>query len=490
MRIHCIVLSAGLTLLCSLFQPSHGQSNQAQETYRLTVEASQLIRDGRQSEAQAKLSEVLKLNPNSWDATYYMGFSYEQIGDLQKALIWYQKAEPLDQNRHEAVLGVARIYYKLKDYKNAIPIMERLSEKHPATEKTYAGYLALARSYAETGKIKEFCDTVDKAFAVKSNDPNGWRFAGQEMDYLKHYKEAVKYYKEYLKRFPNQPDAPQISKRLEIVNYEGKQDEELKEVQEGFSLDGDHEDLRTFILFVDPNRANVSDKAVAQLLLGLSEIPRHYRNQLESAGYKVVVAPSVLDVLPQLAGQTPRGYAQGSTWHNSNGTFDRDTRQIVIAEKYNAVDRGGQLTEGPLDETVQHEFGHAMDFHLGVCKLGRTQQNPYPEISHSPWFTEAYNYDSQNVPFQLRSKLAYYLQPGDGGKEELFAQMFPLFFGHEPSPGSALESFKQAFPTVLARMADARKFDPDYERFKSFYDSKLKDNTLAPNERVQQLLSQ
>lgn len=490
MRIDCILITASLALLCSFLLPASAQSSQAQEAYKLTVKASQLIRSGQQAEAQAKLKEVLKLNPNSWDATYYMGFSYEQMGRLQDALTWYQKAEPMDQNRHEAVLGVARVYYKQKDYKNAIPIMEQIAAKHPATEKTYAGYLALARSYAETGRIKDFCDTVDKAFAVKSNDPNGWRFAGQEMDYLKHYNEAVKYYKEYLKRFPNQPDAQQITKRLQIVSYEGKQDEELKEVEEGFTLDGDHDDLRSFVMFVGPKISNVSDKAVAQLMFGLSEIPRHYRSQLEAAGYKVVVAPSVLDVLPQLAGQTPRGYLQGSTWHNSNGTFDRDSRRIVIAEKYNAIDRGGQLTEGPLDETVQHEFGHAMDFHLGVCKLGRTQQNPYPEISHSPWFTEAYNYDSQNVPPQLRTKLAYYLQPGDGGKEELFAQMFPLFFGHEPSPGSALESFKQAFPTVLARMADARKFDPDYEQYRSFYDAKLKDNTLTPNERVQQLLSQ
>lgn len=163
--------------------------------------------------------------------------------------------------------------FEQKDYKDALPLMEKLASMHPATESTYAGYLSLARCYAETGKIKEFCQTVDKAFAVKSNDPAGWRFAGQEMDYLGHYDEAVKYYREYLKRFPGQSDSQQISKRLDIVSFKGQQAQQLKEVEEGFTLDSDTDDLREFVVYLDPAHSNVSDTAIAQLMLGLISSP-------------------------------------------------------------------------------------------------------------------------------------------------------------------------------------------------------------------------
>src|SRR5262249_24887980 len=106
------------------------------------------------------------------------------------------------------------------------------------------------------------------------------------------------------------------------------------------------------------------------LLLGLSEIPHTYRNRLEVNNYKVVLAPTVLDAMPELAGQRPRGFADGASWHNTNGTFDRRTGRIIIGEKYNATNQGGKMVSGPLDATVLHEFGHAYDFYLGVRRFG------------------------------------------------------------------------------------------------------------------------
>jgi len=470
--------------------PSCAETGLNETAYRLTVDGSNLIREGKPSQALVKLMEAQALKPDSWDAAYDIAYAYEQLGKTSEALEWYRKADKADPSRYQGLLGVARVYYTQKDYKDALPIMEQFAAQHPATDKTYAGYLALARCYAETGKVKEFCDTVDKAFSVQSNDPAGWRFAGQEMDYLGHYEEAMKYYKEYLKRFPDQPDFAQISERLNIVSFQKQQAKKLKEAKDCFNLDADTEDLREFVVRLAPSGRRVSNTSFAQLMLGLSEIPRSYRHQLEINNYKVVVAPTVIDAMPELAGQRPRGFFDGASWHNTNGTFDYRTGRIIIGEKYAAADQGGKIVDGPLDETIQHEFGHAYDFYLGVKKFGRTTLNPHPEISHSQWFAESYYQDVRNIPDNLRAKLYYYLQPGDAGKEELFAEMFVLFFGKQPEPGSPQEYFKVAFPRVLQRLIDARRIDPDYERYHNLYDAKLKENTLTPSERVQEILKQ
>jgi len=457
-------------------------------TYNLVVQAGNAIRAGDLTGARATLDEALKAQPDSWDANYYMGMVAERAGNLDEAVGWYQKAVPLDSGRYEALIAVARVYYNQRDYKDALPIFEQLALSHPATEHTYDGYLALARCYAETGRYAEACATFDKALAVKPNNPSGWRFAGQELDWRKQYNEALKYYKEYVRRFPSQPDVAQITARLNILSYEGAHEELDREAEHGFQFDSDTDDIKGFVTFLDPQHRGVSDTAVAQVMLGLKEIPRTYRHQLESAGFKVLVVPTVLDALPQLGGQRPRGFGGGQDWHNANGTFDRRTRTIIVAEKIDVAGQGTQ--EAVLDETVQHEFGHAYDYFLGLKRLGAASAaNPNPEISQGSGFSQAYDRDVRNLPANLRGTFAYFLQSGAAGKEELFAQLFPIFFGNPPPPGSYGELFKVAFPNVLALVAEARKNDPDYERLRDTYDAKLKQNLLLPWERTQQLLS-
>lgn len=490
MRKHIISLTVVSLLLSGQGTcPAPAQANKSMELYQLTTDGANLLRAGDFTGAEDKLNQALKVDPRSWEATYYMAYLYERMGRKPEALAWYQKAVPLDPSRHLALLGVARMYYEEADFKNALPLFEQLAADHPATEHTYDGYMALARCYAETGNIDRACDSFDKALAVRPKDANGWKLAAQELDYLKQYEPAMKYYKEYLRRFPAAADAKQVATRLNQLNYQDERTELLDKVDHNRDFDTDTEDLPGFITYLDGKHTGVSDLAMAQVLLGLKEIPRTYRHQLENAGYKVLVVPTILDAMPQLAGQVPRGFAQGSTWHNANGTFDRIRKLIIVAEKID-IAGGASSQEALLDETVQHEFGHAYDHFIGLKVLGKSSTNPYPEFSQGPAFSRAYDQDVAGFPGDLKGRFAYFLQPGAAGKEELFAQMFPIFFGNTPRPGTYEEFFKIAFPNVLRLMADARKYDPDYERLRNLYDAKLKRNLLLPAERTQELLKE
>lgn len=466
------------------------QAGWTPEVRQLTVEASNLIRMGNPAAALEDLKPAVANCPESWDINFNIGIALEQLGRLDEAKEWFKKAYSIDPSRHLALLGLARILYDKKDYDDALPLLERLAAEHDDKETSYSTLLSLAKCYAETGKIDNFMRTMDRAFAIRGNDPSAWRFAAQEMDFVKAYKQATKYYEEYLRRFPNAPDAAAMSQRLNIVSYDDEEIEELKSIQDGFSLTHDTDDLKDFVIFLDPQHKGVSNEAVARVMLGLSEIPRTYRHQLEAAGYKVMVAPTVLDVMPQLAGVAPRGYQAGADWHNANGAFDRNKKMIVIGEFVKTEGQNGKVIEGHLDETVQHEFGHAYDMFLGMSKVGASPGDPFPEISHSKEFTDAYNVDVVKVPADLRQKLNYFLNPGDAGKEELFAQMFVLFFGHRPAPGSPSEYFQVAFPRTLAVLHEARTKDPDYNRLKGIYEAKLKENLLTPQQRVEELVKE
>ena len=487
------LLSAAFTLTCSMTLSSAASAYLADwtpESRALTLNGSNLVRTGNAEAGLANLRQAVAISPNSWDVNYNIGVALEVLKRYAEAQQWFQKAYSLDPSRHLALLGLGRIFFDQKDYARALPILEQMASEHEDKEVAYSVLLSLARCYAETGRIKDFGPVMARVFAIKSNDPASWRFAGQEMDFVKQYDEAEKYYREYLKRFPNASDSAAIAERLNIVSFDKLEIEELKSVQDGFPLTSDTEDLRDFVQVIETPKSKVSKQAVARVMLGLSQLPRTYRHQLETAGYKVVVAPTVLDAMPQLAGAAPRGYADGANWHNSNGAFDRQRKTIVVGEFCNALSMGGKEVEGELDETVQHEFGHAYDMFLGTNKVGADKTDPFPDISHSKRFGEAYDRDARVVPADLRQKLAYYLAPGNAGKEELFAQMFVLIFGHRPEPGSPRESFKAVFPHVLEAMYDARKSDPDYLRLQAIFDAKFQDNTLTPAERVQKLLKQ
>jgi hypothetical protein len=68
------------------------------------------------------------------------------------------------------------------------------------------------------------------------------------------------------------------------------------------------------------------------------------------------------------------------------------------------------------DGILRHEFGHAVDQYLG-------------NYSHTPEFVAAYNKGARSISGYEARVLSYYLQPGDAGREETFAELFASLNG-------------------------------------------------------------
>lgn len=169
-------------------------------------------------------------------------------------------------------------------------------------------------------------------------------------------------------------------------------------------------------------------------------VPAEIRDQLNKAGYKIVLVPTMADFEPWKSSIRPRGYRHGSTRTDERALFNRDLKTVVIAEQ-KARSSGWHMS---LPEAIQHELGHAIDDYLG-------------EYSALPKYRQAYKEDVDSGDKSLASKLAYYLQPGDAGRHETFAQLFAITC---PNRTSSAKDMKAQFPRTLelVRSAIASQF--------------------------------
>lgn len=114
-----------------------------------------------QEQAIKDYNEVLRLNPENGYANNNLGCEYRDMGDLETAVPYFEKA------------------YELNDKEN----------KH--------WYLNLGRAYGRLGKTKEAFEVYKKGSLVFPDDPKFYDFMADMCLELEQWEEAAKYYKKY-----------------------------------------------------------------------------------------------------------------------------------------------------------------------------------------------------------------------------------------------------------------------------------------------------
>lgn len=142
------------------------------------------------------------------------------------------------------------------------------------------------------------------------------------------------------------------------------------------------------------------DAIVRSHVADLSMVPAnvHKRVADKLGGVYVGSKPVTgLDSMGRLAGERPRGWAEGNTWDKVAGLYDAGVRKVVAGSGSHAS-----------ASVIQHEYGHAVDDITGVSD---TQE-------FKDWHTKIY------------PGLDWYMQQdGPGGRagcEELFAESFAV----------------------------------------------------------------
>lgn len=157
-----------------------------------------------------------------------------------------------------------------------------------------------------------------------------------------------------------------------------------------------------------------------------AKVPKHLRDALHRAGYKVHLGDKAvpeLDDLSRLRGVHPRGYGASATWDQVAGV---KSGRIIAA---------GDVAGGHGSYSlVAHEIGHALDDLLGVvgAQPGRA---PFSALD------AAWDRHHRRLFDRLRS---YYRQDGpggEGGKSELFAEAVAEIIGRPSGRNGAAISY-------------------------------------------------
>ncbi len=185
----------------------------------------------------------------------------------------------------------------------------------------------------------------------------------------------------------------------------------------------------------------------------IDKLPPEVRQALEKSGAKIVVGKSVVDVMPELKNEKPRGHLPGTGWENLDGLHNPATNTIVIGET--RIDNGKVVPNTRAEGVFKHETGHAVDHALG------NPAQPGGNFSGTPEFDKAYQEDVAKLNTFDKALFNYLLTP-EGGKSETFAEVFGALNGSSANPHETqlmLKKFPNVAKAIQERLAKLPKSD-------------------------------
>jgi len=177
---------------------------------------------------------------------------------------------------------------------------------------------------------------------------------------------------------------------------------------------------------------------LGEIASSLQKLPSSILANLKNHGVQWTVVPDSVDqAFPDenLTSQQPRGWNPPGTplaaqrdWGDVSSQYNTRHNIVVIGTPDDFHNKDGSIN------VTLHETGHAYDY-----------LNGFPSRSGS--FLRAYDADLPNMATD--SADYYYRQPGDAGKEEVFAEGFARFYSED-------KTFPEEWPNVYAYF---RNFD-------------------------------
>jgi tetratricopeptide (TPR) repeat protein len=87
--------------------------------------------EGQTDDAAAVLEEIVALDPLDGEALLLLGQHHARMGDLDKAVFYYERAESLEAYEAEASLRHAQILVGRSRFQEALPLIKRAQELKP-----------------------------------------------------------------------------------------------------------------------------------------------------------------------------------------------------------------------------------------------------------------------------------------------------------------------------------------------------------------------
>jgi SPP1 gp7 family putative phage head morphogenesis protein len=183
-----------------------------------------------------------------------------------------------------------------------------------------------------------------------------------------------------------------------------------------------------------------SDAFLATTNAVLDSFPDGVMAVLEDKDVTFNFGERVTQIRPDLRGVHPRGWPAGTTWDSAEGLFSNNTGSVVVAETWRPIGSKAFSDSKRVAGALRHETGHAFDYALDKASASSEFRDAYRADK------SAINKAAKDDP-ALKSRLKYFLQKGDAGPSEAFAEVFGDIHGGGASPWLKVIDY---FPNVAA----------------------------------------
>lgn len=146
------------------------------ELFPVMEAASTLFVQGRYAEAIAPLRQILAKDPGNLDAALRLATSYSSLGRDAQALHAFRKAAAIAPKSDDARLYLALHYVRGRDWRQAVPILERIVEQQP---ERLAAIEGLATVRERQGMLLDALHLRRKAYGLRAATGAEWAALGE-----------------------------------------------------------------------------------------------------------------------------------------------------------------------------------------------------------------------------------------------------------------------------------------------------------------------
>jgi tetratricopeptide (TPR) repeat protein len=183
------------------------------------------------------INNALQYNPSHADAYYNLGNAYTGKKQFDEAITCYRKAVQYDPNIVEAYDNLGHAYMETKHFNEAVICYQKVTELNPNSD---TAYINLGDAFQEKGQFNEAMTCYQKSLKLNSTNADTYNKLGVSLQLKGQVDEAIACYQEAIKLNPNFDTA--YSNLGNVFQEIGKFDKAMVHYQKSLQLDSNRVD--------------------------------------------------------------------------------------------------------------------------------------------------------------------------------------------------------------------------------------------------------
>ncbi len=233
------------------------------------------------SNAKINFEKHLMLYPDDPLANYNLGFTYENLGEKDKAIEYYQKSFDNDPSRYDILLSIARLNREKGKLNESLDMLNRITDNATDQNIKVEAYRTKAEVLDKLGEKEKAILALEEVVKFNKNDAESHYKLGLFYEEKQNLERAIEEYEKVISI--DQTRADPYLRLGRIYTQKGMDETRIMEVYEkGLILDPDHPQIQ-YDLAVLYKKYKDYDKAIEHYKMANKLSPNNYLWQYEYA---------------------------------------------------------------------------------------------------------------------------------------------------------------------------------------------------------------